>query len=164
VSGFEDDWTSCSSLLDLEPASGTDAPAIAGLEAGETELRHGGAEIVAESLRGLEEGCVDETTDGVDAEVIGASLAAAGAVEPGHRLATTDIERLAEDVFATVFDGFYGGHQIPFFQYPTCRQGTATSPAKIFLSFSKDALPLQVQAGVDSVVEGEEAGRVFSMV
>ena len=111
VSGFEDDGTSGSCLLDLEPASRTDAPAIAGLEAGETELRHGGAEIVAESLRGLEEGCVDETTDGVDAEVIGASLAAAGAVEPGHRLATTDIERLAENVFTAVFDWFYGGHR-----------------------------------------------------
>ena len=110
VSGFEDDWTSCSSLLDLEPASGTDAPAVSGFEAGETELRHGRAEIVAERLRGFEEGRVDDTADGVDTVVVGTGLAAAGAVEAGHGLAAAGVERLAEDVLATVSDGFGGGH------------------------------------------------------
>jgi len=110
VGGFEDDGASCSGLLDLEPAGGTDAPAVAGFEAGKAKLRHGCAEIVAKRLGGLKEGSVDDAADGVDAEVFGAGLAAAGAVEAGHRLAATDIKRLTEDVLATVLDGFDVGH------------------------------------------------------
>ena len=93
-----------------EPAGGADAPAVAGFEAGEAILRHGGAEVVAESFGGFEEGGVDDAADGVDAVVVGAGLAAAGAVEAGHGLAAADVEGLAEDVFAAVFDGFDGGH------------------------------------------------------
>jgi len=110
VGRFEDDGARSTGLLDLEPASGTDAPAVSGFEAGETELRHGRAEIVAERLRGFEEGRVDDTADGVDTVVVGTGLAAAGAVEAGHGLAAAGVERLAEDVFATVSDGFGGGH------------------------------------------------------
>jgi hypothetical protein len=43
VGGFEDDGTGGSRSLDLEPAGGTDAPAVTGFEAGETKLRHGSA-------------------------------------------------------------------------------------------------------------------------
>ena len=115
VGGFEDDGASCSGLLDLEPAGGTDAPAVAGFEAGKAELRHRSAEIVAEGFRGFEEGSVDDAADGVDAEVVGASLAAAGAVEAGHRLAATNVEGLAEDVLAAGFLGFGWGHGlVPF--------------------------------------------------
>ena len=110
VSGFEDDRAGCTRLLNLEPAGGTDAPAVARFEAGKAKLRHGSAEIVAERLRGFKEGGVDDAADGVDAEVFGAGLAAAGAVEASHRLAATDIKRLAEDVLATVLDGFDVGH------------------------------------------------------
>ena len=85
VCGFEDDGAGCSGLLDLQPTGGTDAPAVAGFKAGEAVLGHGGGEIVAESLGGGEEGRVDDAADGVDAEVFGAGLAAAGAVEAGHR-------------------------------------------------------------------------------
>ena len=110
VSGFEDDRAGGTSLLDRKPAGGTHAPAVAGFEAGKAKLRHGSAEVVAERLGGFEEGSVDDAADGVDAEVFGAGLAAAGAVEAGHRLAATDIKRLTEDVLATVLDGFDVGH------------------------------------------------------
>ena len=62
------------------------------------------------ALEACEEGSVDDAADGVDAEVVGAGLAAAGAVEAGHRLTAADVERLAENVLAAVFDGFDGGH------------------------------------------------------
>jgi hypothetical protein len=120
VSGFEDDGAGSSGALDLEPTSGTDAPTVAGFEAGEAKLRHGGAEVVSQSLGGRKEWSVDDAADGVDAVVVWAGLAAAGAVEAGHGLAAADVERLAEDVFAAVFDGFYGGHGTPVrLQYPT---------------------------------------------
>ena len=110
VGGFEDDGAGCSGLLDLEPAGGAEAPAVAGLEAVEAVLRHGGGEVVAEGLGGGEEGGVDDTADGVDTEVVGAGLAAAGAVEAGHGFAAACAKRLAEDVLAAGFDGFGAGH------------------------------------------------------
>jgi len=100
MGGFEDDGAGGASLLHLEPARGTDAPAVAGLEAGEAMLRHGGGEVVAEGLRRGQEGLVDHAADGVDAEVVGAGLAAAGAVEAGHGSAAAGGEGLAEDVLA----------------------------------------------------------------
>jgi hypothetical protein len=110
VGGFEDDRAGGSGLLDLQPTGGTDAPAIAGLESGESELGHRSAEVVAQSLGGCKKGSVDDAADGVDAVVFGSRLATAGAVKAGHRFAATDVERLAEDVFAAVLDGFDGRH------------------------------------------------------
>jgi hypothetical protein len=110
VGGFEDDGTGGSGALDLKPASGADTPAIARFEAGKAKLRHRRAEIVAESLGRFEERGIDDAADGVEAVVLRAGLAAAGAIEAGHGLAPADVEGLAEDVFAAVFDGFYGGH------------------------------------------------------
>jgi hypothetical protein len=110
VGGFEDDRASGSGTLDVEPAGGADTPAVAGFEAGETELGHGGAEIVSEGFGGFEKGRVDDAADGVNAMVFGACLATAGAVKARHGFAAADIEGLAEDVFAAVLDGFDGGH------------------------------------------------------
>jgi hypothetical protein len=111
VGGFEDDGAGGSSLLDLEPAGGADAPAVAGLETSEAVLGHGRAEVVPEGLGGGEEWCVDEAADSVDAEVVGAGFAAASAVEAGHGFAAARIERLAEDVFTAGFDGFCRRHR-----------------------------------------------------
>jgi hypothetical protein len=111
VGGFENDGAGGSSLLDLEPAGRADAPAVAGFEAGKTKLRHRSAEVVAESLGGFEKRNVDYAADGVDAVIVGAGLAATGAVEAGHGLAAADVEGLAEDVLAAVFDGFDFGHR-----------------------------------------------------
>jgi hypothetical protein len=110
VGGFKDDGAGSACLLNLKPACGTDTPAVTGFESSEAVMRHGGAEVVAENLRRREEGSVDDATDGVDTVVVGAGLTTAGAVEARHGLAATDVEGLAEDVFATVFDGFDGGH------------------------------------------------------
>ena len=111
VSGFEDDRAGGSSLLNLQPTRGADAPAVTGLETGKTKLGHGGAEVVPESLGGFQEGRVDDAADGMDAEVFGAGITAAGAIEAGHGLAAADVERLAQNVLAAVFDGFNGWHQ-----------------------------------------------------
>jgi hypothetical protein len=113
VSGFEDDGAGSASLLNLKPAGGADTPAVSGFEASEAELRHGGAEVVAEGFRGFEEGRIYDAADRVDSVIVGAGFATAGAVEAGHRLTTTDVEGLAENVFATVFDGLDGGHETP---------------------------------------------------
>jgi hypothetical protein len=111
VGGFEDDGAGSAGLLNLKPARRADAPAVAWLQTSEAELRHGGAEIVAERLGGSQEGLVDQAADRVDTVVFGAGLAAAGTVEAGHGFAATDIEGLAKNIFAAVFDGFYGGHR-----------------------------------------------------
>ena len=50
VGGFEDNGAGCSSLLHLQPSRGTDAPAIAGLQAFKAKLRHGGAQVITECL------------------------------------------------------------------------------------------------------------------
>ena len=106
VSGFENDRAGCPGLLDFQPTGSTDAPAVAGFEPGETELGHGRAEVVAEFPGGFKEGRVDDAADSVDAEVIGAGLAAARAVEAGHGFAAAGVERLAENIFSAGFDGF----------------------------------------------------------
>jgi hypothetical protein len=114
VGGFEEDGAGCSGLLDCEPAGGADAPAVSGFEAGESVLRHGSGEIVAEGFGGGEEGGVDDAADGVDAVVIGAGVAASVAVEAGRRvsgLAAAGFERAAENVAGGILDGFYGGHK-----------------------------------------------------
>jgi hypothetical protein len=110
VGGFEDDGTGCSGLLDLKPASGADAPTIAGLEAGESVLRHGGVEVVAELAGDAEEVFGDNAADGVDAEVVGASVTAAIAVEASHGFAAAGFERLAENIAGGSFDWFGGCH------------------------------------------------------
>jgi len=121
VGGFEDDRARGSSLLNLQPAGGTDAPAVAGLEAGETELGHGGTEVVAQGLGGFKEWSVNDAADGVDAMVFGARLAAPRAVKARHGFAAADVEGLAQDVFAAVFDGFNGGHRF------YCKSGRPTA-------------------------------------
>jgi hypothetical protein len=107
VGSFEDNRAGCSGLLDLEPTGGTDAPSVAGLESGESVLRHRGGEIVAEGFGGGEEWSVDDAADGVDAEVVGAGVATAVAVEAGHGLASTGGQGLAKDVAGGVFYGTF---------------------------------------------------------
>jgi len=110
VGGFEDDGAGCSGLLDLEPASGADAPAVAGAEAGESILRHWCGEIVAELPGDAEEVFGDDTADSVDAEVVRAGITAAVAIEAGDGIAAAELEWLAEHVAGGGFDGFGGCH------------------------------------------------------
>jgi hypothetical protein len=111
VRGFEEDGAGRSSLLNLQPAGGADTPAVAGFQAGEAKLRHGGAQIVAEGLRRFEERSIDDAADCVDTKIVRTSLTAAGAVEAGHWLAAADVQGLAEDVLATILDGFRCWHR-----------------------------------------------------
>ena len=107
MGGFEDDLAGGSGLLDLQPASGADAPTVAGLEAGKAPVRVRGAEIIAEGLRGGEEGRIDDAADGVLAAVFRAGVAAAVAVEAGEGLGAAGFERKAEDVFL-----LFAGHTV----------------------------------------------------
>ena len=107
VGGFEDDGAAGSRLLDLQPARGADTPTVAGFEASEAVLGHGGGEVIAQRLRRGEEGLVDDTADGMDSEVIRAGLAAACAIEAGHWGTAAGGEGLAEDILAARL-GFSG--------------------------------------------------------
>ena len=98
MGSFKDDRAASARLLDLQPARGADAPAVAGLEAGEAVLRQGSGEVVAEGFRGVEERPVDDAADGVDAKVFRAGVAAASTVEAGHGIAAAGAQRLAKDV------------------------------------------------------------------
>lgn len=100
VGSFQDYRTGGSGFLDLEPTRGADAPAVTGLETRESMLRHGGREVIAEGLRGVEEGSIDDAANGVDAEVVNASFAAAGSIEASHGVAAAGGEGLAEDIVA----------------------------------------------------------------
>src|SRR5260370_39310163 len=80
------------------PARRAQTPAIAGFEAGEAGGWDRGRQIVAGGLREGEELGVDPGAHGMDAEILGPSLAAAGAVEAGQRLRAAFGERLAKDV------------------------------------------------------------------
>src|SRR5690606_26772296 len=82
----------------LQPAGGHDAPAHAGLEAGEGELRARGDEVVAEPPLVVEELGGDDDAHAVTAGVAGARHAAARPVVPGHRVRPALLERSAQDV------------------------------------------------------------------
>src|SRR4051794_25931929 len=69
----------------LLPAGGAQAPAIAGLETGEVEFRHGRAEVVAATSGEGQELVGHQHADGVRAAILGARVAAAVAEEAGQR-------------------------------------------------------------------------------
>jgi hypothetical protein len=99
VRGFEDDGARSAGLLNVEPAACAHAPAVTRLEAGESVLRHGCREVVAEAGRGGKKLFCDDAADRVHAEVVGAGVATAIAIEAGYGVDTTGFEGLTEDVF-----------------------------------------------------------------
>src|SRR6185312_4145198 len=107
---FENDRAGCSRLLHLKPARSADTPAISGFEAHEAKLRHRRRKVIAQSFAGSEKILIDDTADGVDAEVGGAGIAASIAEEAGHGIASTDRERLAKDIFSKRFGWFSFEH------------------------------------------------------
>jgi hypothetical protein len=106
VRGFENNRTTRTGLLNLQPPRSADAPPVAGFEAREAVLGHRSDEIVPKSPRGFEEGLVDDATDSVNATVVGAGVAATVAIEAGHWLAAADFERLSEDISRGGLDRF----------------------------------------------------------
>src|SRR5205807_6670210 len=74
------------------------APAIAGLEAREADLRHRRREIVAGIFREGEKIGIDVGADRVHAKIIRPGVAAAGAIETGERVRAALGERLAQHI------------------------------------------------------------------
>jgi len=98
VGGFEHDGAGCSGLVNLKPATGADAPAVAFFEPREAVLRHGGGEIVAQARRGCEELLRNDAADSVNAEIVGPGVAASIAKEPGDGVCAAGFERLPEHI------------------------------------------------------------------
>src|SRR5690606_26480181 len=92
--------------ISLEPARRAQAPAVAGHEAGEAELRLRGRQVVAAEAGEPEERRRDLDTYSVRAHVLGAGVAAAVPKEAGQRALAACLERLAEHV-----DGFIHGRR-----------------------------------------------------
>ena len=112
VGRFEHDRAGGPRLDDLQPAAGADAPVVAGLEARESELRHGRGEIVAELRGDGEELGSDDAADGVYAAVVGAGVAAAVTIEAGKRIEAARLERLTEDVLLGGWLGLAAVHRL----------------------------------------------------
>ena len=96
--GGEDDAGRASGLERLTPARGAETPAVAGLKAGKAELRPRRGKVVAPRFREGEELRRHLDAHRVQAQILGAGMAAARAIEPGDRALGADRERLAEDV------------------------------------------------------------------
>ena len=112
-------WVLARTTLGAAPASqasfqrsGAEAPAVAGGEALEAELRARGGEVVAAARGEGEEVGGDADADGVAAAVGGAGVAAAVAEEAGHRVVGAGLQRLAEDVEAGVELGLHGQYPV----------------------------------------------------
>ncbi len=85
-------------LVGLEEARGADAPAVAGLQAGEAELGPRGGKIVAHLLGKGEELRRHHRADGVAALVRLRGVAAAVAEETRHRIGRAGLEVVAQHV------------------------------------------------------------------
>jgi hypothetical protein len=82
----------------LQPAPGADAPAVAGLQAGEAELRHRRGKVVALALGGGKKLLRHDAADGMHAQVFRAGRAATVAIEAGEWVHAAGFKGLAEDV------------------------------------------------------------------
>src|SRR5216683_4640183 len=80
------------------PALGAQAPAVARLQPGEPGGRDRRRQIVAGSARKRQEFGIDPGADGMEADILGTGLAAAGPVEPGQRFCAAFGELLAENI------------------------------------------------------------------
>src|SRR5439155_7204290 len=80
------------------PARGAQAPTIAGLETGKAGCRDRARQIVAGGVRKGEELRIDPGAYGMDAEILGTGLAAAGAIEAGQWVRAALGERFAEHI------------------------------------------------------------------
>lgn len=78
--------------VSLQPIGCGDAPAIAGHKARELVLGHRGAQIIPDAALVLQELSGHYCADGVAADVLGTSPAAAISVETGHRVAAAWLE------------------------------------------------------------------------
>lgn len=96
--GGECDWRVRAALDTFEPARGAHAPPVAGLQAGEFELRPWRREVVADLATEREKVRGHLHAHRVAAVVLGTGVAAAVAKKSGHRLRGARLERAAKDV------------------------------------------------------------------
>ena len=87
------------SLKGFLPAAGAQTPAVACFQAFEAKLGPGGAEVVTLGFGEFEEFVGDHGADGMQAKVIGADVAAAIAVEAGHRVFAAGFQFFAQYVY-----------------------------------------------------------------
>ena len=80
------------------PTGCTEAPTVAGFQAGETEFLHRGRKVVAAGFGKFEERRGHDRADGVAAEILSTGVAAAVTKEPGHRVYRADVEPLSEHI------------------------------------------------------------------
>src|SRR5262249_43567255 len=98
VGGGQHDLRRRPGLEGLAPTGRAQAPAVSGLEAGKSEIRHGRAEVVAASPGELEEFRGHQRADRVHAAILGPGVAAAVSEKPGQRLGGAFGERPAQHV------------------------------------------------------------------
>jgi len=99
-------------LVSFLPARGAQAPAVAGLQARETELGSRRREIVAAEARELEKFLRDLDADRVRAQIVVARVAAAVAEESRHRVLATRFERFPEYVDGIVHGDLAHAHAV----------------------------------------------------
>src|SRR5579862_8133273 len=98
MSRAQDDVRRLARVERLLPARRAKAPAVAGDEAGKAVIRHRRREIVALSLRISEELGRGDDANRVAADIVGAGVTAAIAIEAGHRPERAILERFAQHV------------------------------------------------------------------
>lgn len=98
VGGLEDHGRGATGFESLDPAGDAEAPAVAGLEAGEIVFRGGGGQVVPVVTGELEERAGDHGADHVETVIAGAGMAIAIAVEAGEGFGAAGLEWRAEHV------------------------------------------------------------------
>ena len=91
-------------LEGLLPAGGAQTPAVARPQTREAPGLVGRAEIVADQAAVVEEVRGHHHADRVHADVVGAGITAACAVETGEGVRTATLERSAEDILLPAHD------------------------------------------------------------
>ena len=96
VGGFEHHFRCGARIQGFLPPGGAEAPAVSGLESGETGL--GAAEVVADAPAELEELGRHPGAHHMGAQVIGTGVAAPVPVEAGERVEAARLQLLTENV------------------------------------------------------------------
>ena len=102
VGGGQFDRGGSAGLVGFLPAQRTQTPAVAGLQAGETEFGPRRAQVVALRFGERQKRCGDFDTDGMQADVFSAGITTAVAVEPGQRPAAAKLQPVAQNVLRFV--------------------------------------------------------------
>jgi hypothetical protein len=98
VSGSQSQFGGHAGVERFQPAGQTQAPAIPGLESGKAILRHWCRQIVAGTLRELQELRGHHSADGVHAVIVATGFAFARPEETGQRISRTDHQIFTKDI------------------------------------------------------------------